>query len=119
MIQWKNKNKIVYSANTKHTLFKVLQKIIRHHLGLEKIVESVLSKMGDVNRIVLIGDHAMGHDTGTIEVILIGDDIDTAYIKKLQRKLKDFIQRNVIFYINTSVPDNGIELYDKNNSELI
>ena len=34
LIQWKNKNKIVYSANTKHTLFKVRQKIIRHHLGL-------------------------------------------------------------------------------------
>ena len=118
LIQWKSKNKIVYSANTEHTLFKVLQKIIRHHLGLEKIIESVLIKMGNVNKIVLIGDYAMGHDTGTIEVILVGDKIDTAYIKILQRKLKDVIQRSVIFYINISIPDNRIELYDKNNSEL-
>jgi hypothetical protein len=118
LIQWKSKNKIVYSANTEHTLFKVLQKIIRHHLGLEKIIESVLIKMGNVNKIVLIGDYALGNDTGTIEVILVGDKIDTAYIKILQRKLKDVIQRSVIFYINISIPDNRIELYDKNNSEL-
>jgi len=33
LVQSKNKNKIVYAANTKHTLFEVLQKIVRKHLG--------------------------------------------------------------------------------------
>jgi len=102
LIQWKSKNKIVYSANTEHTLFKVLQKIIRHHLGLEKIIESVLIKMGNVNKIVLIGDYALGNDTGTIEVILVGDKIDTAYIKILQRKLKDVIQLYLFLTIGLS-----------------
>lgn len=117
LIQWKNKNKIVYSANTEHSLFKVLQKVIRHHLGLEQIVESVLIQMGDVSKIVLIGDYALGRDNGTIEIILIGDRIDTVYIKKLQRKLKNIIERSVLFYINSTVPNDGIVLYDRNNSE--
>ena len=116
LIQWKNKNKIVYSANTKHSLFKVLQKIIHKHLGLEQIVESVLTQMGDVSKIILIGDYALGRDTGTVEVILIGDEIDTVYIKKLQRKLKNVIERTVSFYINVTVPTDGIVLYDKNNT---
>ena len=60
LIQWKNKNKIFYSANTDHTLFKVLQKVIHKHLGLEQIVESVLTQMGDVSKIILIGDYAHG-----------------------------------------------------------
>jgi len=117
LIQWKNKNKIVYSANTKHSLFKVLQKIIHKHLGLEQIVESVLTQMGDVSKIILIGDYALGRDTGTVEVILIGDEIDTVYIKKLQRKLKNIIERTVLFYINTPVPDDGIELYNQNSAD--
>ena len=117
LIQWKNKNKIVYSANTEHSLFKALQKVIRHHLGLEQIVESVLIQMGDVSKIILIGDYALGRDNGTIEIILIGDRIDTVYIKKLQRKLKNIIERSVLFYINSTVPNDGIVLYDRNNSE--
>ena len=119
LIQWKLKNKIFYAANPKHTLFKILQSVIHKHLGLEQIVNSVLVQMGDVNKIILIGDYALGHDTGTIEVILIGDKIDTVYIKKLQRKLKEVIERSVTFYINTSIPDNGIELYDKKKYNFI
>ena len=117
LIQWKSKNKIIYSADAKHPLFTILQKVIRKHLGLEQIVESVLKQMGDVNKIILIGDYAQGRDSGTIEVIIIAKEIDEVYIKKLQRKLKDVIERSVVFYINSPVPENGIELYDHTNSE--
>lgn len=116
LIKWKKKNKIIYSANIEHTLFKVLQKIVRHHLGLEQLIESVLIQMGNVNKIVLIGDYASGRDTGTIEVILVGEKIDTVYIKKLQQKLKTTIERSVLFYVNKTIPEIGILLYDKNNS---
>ena len=119
LIQWKRKNKIFYAANTKHTLFEILQKVIHKHLGLEQIVESVLSQMGDVNKIILIGDYALGRDTGTIQIILVGDKIDTVYIKKLQRKLKDLIERTVSFYINITVPNDGIILFDKNSTDLL
>ena len=101
LTQWKSKNKIIYSANTKHPLFTILQKVIRKHLGLEQIVDSILKQMGDVNKIILIGDYAQGRDSGTIEVIIIAKEIDEVYIKKLQQKLKDVIERSVVFYINS------------------
>lgn len=116
LTQWKSKNKIIYSANTKHPLFTILQKVIRKHLGLEQIVDSILKQMGDVNKIILIGDYAQGRDSGTIEVIIIAKEIDEVYIKKLQQKLKDVIERSVEFYINSPVPENGIKLYDHTNS---
>ena len=87
LTQWKSKNKIIYSANTKHPLFTILQKVIRKHLGLEQIVDSILKQMGDVNKIILIGDYAQGRDSGTIEVIIIAKEIDEVYIKKLQHSL--------------------------------
>jgi UDP-N-acetyl-D-galactosamine dehydrogenase len=60
LVRWKMKNKIMYAANRKHPLFELLQKIIRHHLGLEQIVSSVISQMGAVEEIHLIGDYANG-----------------------------------------------------------
>ena len=47
--------------------------------------------MGDVNQIYIIGDYAKGLDTGRIEVLLIGDQLNTEYIQGLQSKIKDLI----------------------------
>ena len=115
LIRWKSKNKIVYAANIKHPLFKLLQQIIRHHLGLEQIVLSVINKLGSVQEIHLIGDYAKGRDSGTIEIILIGQNINEDYLVILQNKLKKLINRTVLFYVNSTIPSNGIVIYYQNN----
>jgi|TARA_B110000967_G_scaffold102321_1_gene104992 hypothetical protein len=115
LIRWKSKNKIVYAANIKHPLFKLLQQIIRHHLGLEQIVSSVINKLGSVQEIHLIGDYAKGRDSGTIEIILIGQNINEDYLVILQNKLKKLINRTVLFYVNSTIPSNGIVIYYQNN----
>ena len=109
----------MYAANRKHPLFKLLQQIIRHHLGLEQIVSSVIKKLGSVKEIYLIGDYATGRDTGTIEVILIAQNINQDYLEGLQSKLKKVIERTVLFYVNSSIPSNAIVIYQKNNPKLI
>ena len=60
----KKDNKVEYNVNSKHPLYETLRKVVLKHLGLEDIVETVLEKMGGVNKIVLIGDYAEGKDTG-------------------------------------------------------
>ena len=115
LIRWKSTNKIVYAANIKHPLFKLLQQIIRHHLGLEQIVSSVINKLGSVQEIHLIGDYAKGRDSGTIEIILIGQNINEDYLVILQNKLKKLINRTVLFYVNSTIPSNGIVIYYQNN----
>src|SRR6056300_325708 len=54
-------NKIEYKANTEHPLFNVLRKVVLKHLGLEDVVETVLERMGDVDKIIIIGDYAKGN----------------------------------------------------------
>jgi len=61
----------------------------------------------------------LGRDTGTIKIILIADQVDTLYIHQLQRKLKNIIERTVLFYINSPVPNTGIVLYDKTNTDAV
>ena len=94
-----DKNKIEYQANTGHPLYEVLRKVVLKHLGLEYIVETVLERMGNVQKIILVGDYAEGNDTGNIEVFLIGNDLNMEYIAQLEEKIEQLINRKVGFYL--------------------
>ena len=95
----RNENKVEYQANTKHPLYDILRKVVLKHLGLEDIVETVLERMGNVKKIVLVGDYAEGNDTGNIEVFLIGEDLNMSYISQLEEKIEKLIKRKVSFYL--------------------
>ena len=95
----KNDNKIEYQANSKHPLYEVLRKVVLKHLGLEDVVETVLDRMGNVQKIILVGDYAQGNDTGNIEVFLIGKDLNMEYIIQLEEKIEKLIKRKVSFYL--------------------
>lgn len=95
----KNDNKIEYQANSKHPLYEVLRKVVLKHLGLEDVVETVLDRMGNVKKIILVGDYAQGNDTGNIEVFLIGKDLNMDYISQLEDKIEKLIKRKVSFYL--------------------
>ena len=113
----KSNNKIQYKANTKHPMFSVLQKVILKHLGLEDAVEIVLERMGDVEQIILIGDYAKGMDSGKIEIIIVGKDLNTSYVQNLEEKLEKLISRKVTFFLSANHRLNTDELilFNKND----
>lgn len=94
-----HKSKIEYQANTTHPLYEVLRKVVMKHLGLEDIVETVLERIGNVKKIILVGDYAEGNDTGNIEIFLIGNDLNMVYISQLEEKIEKLIKRRVSFYL--------------------
>ena len=115
LLKSKQNNKVIYNADIKHPLFKVLQKIVRQHLGLEEIVETVISRMGDLDIIALTGDYAKGIDSGIIKIVIIGDEVNKDYLDNIKPKIKDKISRKVDFIIDNKVPKDGIVLYKKEN----
>ena len=112
----KSNNKIQYKANTKHPMFSVLQKVILKHLGLEDAVEIVLERMGAVEQIILIGDYAKGIDSGKIEIIIVGQDLNTSYVRNLEEKIEKLISRKVTFFLsaNHRLNANELILFNKN-----
>jgi len=112
----KSNNKIQYKANTKHPMFSVLQKVILKHLGLEDAVEIVLERMGDVEQIILIGNYAKGIDSGKIEIIIVGQDLNTSYVQNLEEKLEKLISRKVTFFLSAShsLSEDEIILFNRN-----
>ena len=112
----KNENKIEYQVNSNHPLFNTLRKVVLKHLGLEDIVDAVLEKMGNVEKILLIGDYAEGKDSGNIEIFLIGNDLNMKYINQLEPKIEKIIDRKVSFYLSSKFlsTQKHIILYEAN-----
>ncbi|MFD2905889.1 winged helix-turn-helix domain-containing protein [Sphingobacterium anhuiense] len=109
------KNKIFYRANTQHSLFKPLQKLIHTFLGIEDVIDQVLSRSGDVQSVSLIGNYAKGLDSGIIEVLILGDDLNQAYLLQLAAKVAKKLKKEITLYFNTSpLEAHCINLYTRN-----
>lgn len=105
-------NKVIYRANIKHPLFTILQKIVRQHIGLDAMVEMILQRMGHVQKVVIIGDYANGNDSGIIEVILVGKELNAEYIDQLGVKIENEIKRKVTFFITDGHNGEGLVIYE-------
>ena len=95
-------NKVVYMANASHPLFKIIQRIVKKHLGIEEILETVLKRIGEVKKIMILGDYAEGIDSGHIEILIVGDKLNEDYLKKITPKIEKKINRKVSFFVSNS-----------------
>ncbi len=71
-----------YSVNTKHPLFSSLRSIILQYVGLDQILEKVVSKLGNLKKVYLTGSLAEGKNASVIDLVLVGE-IDKEYLHKL------------------------------------
>ena len=113
LLKSKQNNRIVYNANTCHPMFSVLQKIVRQHLGLEDIVETVIERIGDVTQIALTGEYSKGIDSGVIEIIINGSKVNKDYLDNIRPKIKKKIGREVNFILNQKIDSDSIILFKK------
>ncbi|WP_149524355.1 winged helix-turn-helix domain-containing protein [Sphingobacterium hotanense] len=95
--------RIYYRANVQHPLFESLQNLVRKYLGIDKAVEHVLAKSGDIDQVCLLGDYAKGIDSGTIEVMVLGKDVDIAYLTQLGTKMESLLDKQIKIYFERPV----------------
>jgi hypothetical protein len=96
-------NKVIYKANKSHPLFNVIQEIIRKHLGIEEILESIFDGIGNIKKVVLLGDYAKGIDSGLIEVLIVGTDLNRKYLDKIKPKIEKKINRKINFLFSNNM----------------
>ena len=87
-------NTIKYRANEKHPLFPELSSLVRKYLGLDKVAENLVKRLGDVRLALVTGDYAQGKDTGSIDLMVVGN-IDMVLLDYLVNKTQDMINRNI------------------------
>jgi len=89
---------VQYQANTKNTLFKDIRSIALKYVGIDSLIENIISKLGDLRSAYIIGDYAQGADTGIIDVVLIGN-IDKDILNQLVEKTEIIIHRKIKWLI--------------------
>ena len=71
-------------------------------VGIDKLVERVTSQIGNLETAYLTGEFASGRDSDTIELVLIGEDLDKKYINSLINKAEQLMDRKIIYLVLTS-----------------
>ena len=90
----KSGRNILYKANDQHPLFPELKSMVSKAIGVDQVIDSIVTRLGDLEKAYLIDDYAEGKDTGIVDLLLVGD-IDQYHLNDLSRKTERYIKRKI------------------------
>jgi hypothetical protein len=90
----KNGRQVVYQANPEHPLFPDLKSMVSKLIGIDKVIEGIAIRLGDLKYAFLIDDYAEGKDSGIIDLLLVGN-IDHRNLNDLSKKTERYINRKI------------------------
>ncbi|WP_163336845.1 winged helix-turn-helix domain-containing protein [Desulfopila sp. IMCC35008] len=90
----KSGRQVLFSANRNHPVFNELHSMVKKALGMDQIIDSMLERLGDLEKAILIDDYAEGKDSGIIDLVLIGN-IDKNSLQDLTTKTEKYIERKI------------------------
>jgi hypothetical protein len=85
---------VYYMANPEHPLFEDLKSMVGKVMGIDRVVDGIINRLGDLERAYLIDDYAEGKDSGIIDLLLVGK-IDEYHLNDLSRKTERYINRKI------------------------
>ena len=94
LISEKQGRQINYHANTEHPLFPELNSMVKKSLGMDRILESIIERLGNLKLAMLLDDYAEGKDTGLLDLLLVGD-IKRNNLEDLVNKTEKYIGRKI------------------------
>ena len=90
----RNGRQKLYQANTDHPLFPELHSMVKKALGMDRILEVVLDKLGDLKLALVIDDYAEGRDTGIVDLVLVGE-VDRGSLQYLVQRAEMYTERKI------------------------
>lgn len=92
--QMEGRNK-VYQANVSHPLFNEIRNIVLKSTGITQVVSNILDKLGDVRTAFIRGDYALGNDSGLIDLVAVGNNINLQELERVKTKTENLINRKI------------------------
>ena len=111
-------NKKVYQANIKHPYFDEMHRLLLKYVGIEEIVESVVNKIGELEKGYIINDFAQGNPGNILDLLLVGRNFDHEFLNKLIRKAEENVSFK-IRYIAVSPEEAEYFIPDKTRTLLV
>ena len=94
-----NGNRKYFRANDNHPLYSEINSILQKTVGLDTVIDKILKNVGDLNEAYLIGDLAIGKESGIIDLLLVGDDIDTRFVVALVSKAEKLLNKKIRYLV--------------------
>jgi hypothetical protein len=63
-------------------------------MGLDQVIDGIVSRLGDLEAAYLLDDYAEGKDTGIIDLVLVGD-VNKYHLDDLTTKTERYIRRKI------------------------
>ncbi|MBC7863634.1 MAG: ArsR family transcriptional regulator [Bacteroidia bacterium] len=83
-------NKKIFKVNTRHPLFADINSIIMKLTGLDHVIDYVLKRIGDLEKVYLVGKLSKGQDSDIIDLVLVGNNLNKPFlieqIEKAEKK---------------------------------
>ena len=114
----KSGRQVFYMANTEHSLFPELRSMVRKVMGIDQVIDSIITRLGNLEKAYLIGDYAEGKDTGIIDLMLVGV-IDPYHLNDLTRKTERYIKRKIRTLVLTNEEFNNFHEKLKGLSKIL
>ena len=92
-------NKKVFQANSNHPLFGDIHSIIMKEAGIDRVIEKVIHRIGNLICVYLTGDFARGKDSPVIDLILVGENIDREYLARKVMQAEELVGRKVSYVV--------------------
>lgn len=90
----KSGRQVLYMANQEHPLYPELKSMVNKVMGIDRVIDSIVTRLGELEQAYLIDDYAEGKDTGIIDLLLIGN-VDQYHLNDLSRKTERYIKRKI------------------------
>ncbi|MFZ1705198.1 MAG: ArsR family transcriptional regulator [Saprospiraceae bacterium] len=91
-------NKKFFIANTEHPLYKDTHNLLLKYIGFDKIIDSVIERLGEVKKVYVTGAFAKGLDDTIIDLVFIGN-VNTTYLAELIKKVEKHLSRRVRYIV--------------------
>jgi len=92
-------NKKIYTANTAHPLYLEIHNLVKKHIGLDRIIDKITSRLPNLDKVFLVGKLANGIDSKVIDLWFIGNQLDKKYLLELVEKLEQKLNRKIRYII--------------------
>ena len=94
-------NKRMYRADQSHPLYEDLARIVRKHIGLDRVLATVVDRLGELEAAYLAGSLSRGIDSSIIDLVLVGS-LDRAYLTSVIARAEELIERKVRYIVYTA-----------------
>ena len=98
----KNGRQKIFRANADHPLFVDIRNIVMKSTGIDMVVSTIIKKIGKLNKAFVRGDYAIGRDSGLIDLVIVGDNLNISEIERVKNKTEKLINRKIGVLILTT-----------------